>query len=290
MMIARWCCGLGLLSSGLLFGEWWGGQAAAQERLLQAPALRESSGLAEVRGQELWSHNDSGDEPRLFVFGQDGSALGEVHLPEAEAVDWEDMCSFTRDGRQYVAVGDVGDNGATRRYVVLYVIEVPPRAPAAQPPAIIQLPLAARVEVTYPDGPVNCEALAYDPRKQVFVLATKELLTCRLFEVDARRLQGTQRLQARQVSQITLPLVTGGDISPDGQLMVLSTYGPGCLIQRGSDGNWQTATESGWQMFELPARRQGESICFSQDGRRLWLSSEFVPTPLYELPVPVPGR
>ncbi|MCA9179984.1 MAG: hypothetical protein KDA51_00990, partial [Planctomycetales bacterium] len=50
---------------------------------------------------------------------------------------------------------------------------------------------------------------------------------------------------------------------------------------------WQTEGDQAALIFNLPNRRQGESICFSSDGKRLWLTSEFIPTPLLEVPVPI---
>ena len=275
--------------------------AAPAPTILQSNALTESSGVAQV-GELLWTHNDSGDQPRLFAFAMNGSLRGVFQIRGARALDWEDICSFTRDGKHYLAVGDVGDNQAQRSKVTLYVIEVPNELPVREPLAGAgQLEVQATFEVTYSTGPVNCEALAYDPLTREFLLATKELTQCRLFRVPAAQLSGVQRVQAELIGGLRLPLVTAGDISPDGKQLVLLTYGPGCLLQRkavssrvGQGGagetphaGWQTEGEHAALIFEVPSRRQGESICFSEDGRRLWLTSEFLPTPLLEIPVPV---
>ncbi|MEZ6075689.1 MAG: hypothetical protein R3C56_08425 [Pirellulaceae bacterium] len=222
------------------------------------------------------------------------SSISEV----LERLDWEDICAFSRDGKHYLAIGDVGDNSARRASVTLYVIEAPVELPASN--AVEELSVLATFEVTYPTGPVNCEALAYDPLSSSFVLATKEILQCRLFRIPAPRLSGVKKVQAELIGELRLPLVTAGDISPDGKQMVLLTYGPGCLLQRtvsqpsesqGSEDtskleDWQTEGDQAVLFFNLPNRRQGESICFSSDGKRLWLTSEFIPTPLFEVPVP----
>lgn len=319
-----------LLSSVCLFLVWTypcGSSALGEEPIrsvvLNSNELNESSGVAQT-GPVIWTHNDSGDVPRLFAFSQDGVLRGQFIVRGAQAIDWEDMCAFQRDGKRYLAVGDIGDNSAQRKSVRLYVIEIPeallseapsedspgdtseapvaadtPRRPGspqlADGSASGELTVQATFEVQYPTGPVNCEALAYDPLSQSFLLATKELILCRLYRVPAPTLTGTQAVQAEFMGSLILPLVTGGDISPDGKQLVLSTYGPGCLLQRHFDDQrqamgWQTQGLAALHMFALPPRRQGESIGFSEDGQRLWLTSEGEPTPLYNIPVPKPGR
>jgi len=266
---------------------------AAQTLTLQSDELNESSGVAVV-GDQIWSHNDSGDSPRLFIFDRSGRSVGQIRVAGARAIDWEDMCAFTRDHRQFVAVGDVGDNSSGRSSVQIYVIEVPSEVSAATPSSGLKsttLPLAAELQVTYPTGPVNCESLAYDPLTQAFVLATKELTRCRLFSVPVGSLTGKYPVEAQQIGRLVLPLVTGGDISPDGRQMVLSTYGPACLLKRcsepGREQEWLTEGDEAVKIVAVPARKQGESICFSHDARQLFLTSEFLPTPLFSVSLPV---
>lgn len=267
----------------------------AQSIVLQAPELNESSGIAQI-GQQLWSHNDSGDGPRFFVFQKSGELLGKVEIEGAKAFDWEDMCSFTRHGKQYVAVGDVGDNPSGRKDVQIYAIEIPEELSAANSrfEKNWTLSVTAEFRVTYPGGAVDCETLAYDPLTESFVLASKELFRCRIFSVPAARLDGRQNAEAHLIGTVVLPLVSGGDISPDGSRLVLTTYGPGALVNRrltsGSEQQpattWLIDGEGAVKMLELPARKQGESVCFSNDGQKLWLTSEHVPTPLIEVKVP----
>ncbi len=270
-----------------------GAQPACAEEpvLLACEQLSESSGLAvsTLDAEVVWSHNDSGDQPRLFAFDQRGQWLAEVRLAGAHAVDWEDMCSFERHGKHFLAIGDVGDNSANRGHVVLYVIEEPRlRRDSAAQKVELEVAQVERINVQYADGPVNCESLAYDPRRDQFLLATKETLRCRLYVVDAPSELGTGTQtwlrQAQRIQTLRLPLTTGADISRDGSQLVIATYGPACLLPRGDDGGWDAGVDS-LQMLALPARRQGESICFAAQDRQLWLTSEFAPTPLWRVAV-----
>src|SRR5690606_17919192 len=97
--------------------------------ILDSNELSESSGVAQT-GPLIWTHNDSGDVPRLFAFFEDGTLRGQFLIRGAQAIDWEDMCAFQRGGKRYLAVGDIGDNLANRQSVFVYVVEVPEALPA----------------------------------------------------------------------------------------------------------------------------------------------------------------
>src|SRR4029453_5639370 len=56
----------------------------------EAPRIQESSGLALSRRhpEVLWTHNDSGDRPRLYAVGADGRTLATRALAGVQARDW----------------------------------------------------------------------------------------------------------------------------------------------------------------------------------------------------------
>ena len=89
--------------------------------------VNESSGLAAscIYPDRFWTHNDSGDRPRLFCFDVKGNHVGSLELKKAKAVDWEDMCSYERDGKPRLLIGDIGDNGSRRKSCRLYLVDEP---------------------------------------------------------------------------------------------------------------------------------------------------------------------
>lgn len=261
------------------------GLVAQGATTLNAPELTESSGVCvSADGKIIWSHNDSGGKPRLFGFGPDGRLLGILNVDGARAVDWEDMCSFSLAGTDYLAVGDVGDNLSNRDSVQIYIVAAPDSRELEERKGLARKPVC-RLTIRYPGGAVNCEAIAFDPDRKSLLLVSKELLRCRVFEAQFAGLEKDQEIEARLLGTLALPMVTGADVSRDGTRLVLSTYGPGCLVRRTSDG-WQGKGEHSLQMFPLPSRKQGESICFDRTGERLLLTSEFAPTPLHQIECP----
>jgi hypothetical protein len=73
------------------------------------------------------------------------------------------------------------------------------------------------------------------------------------------------------------------DISPDGLRCIILTYGNAFEYTRAPDEKWSKAFSRRPRMIRLPARRQGESICYGLDGTTLYLTSEKKPTPLIEV-------
>lgn len=251
----------------------------------QTKKIKESSGTAISRRDPdvVWTHNDSGDKARLYAIRLDGKLLAEVDVDDAKSSDWEDLCSFRRDGKNYLAIGDIGDNNRRRRNAEIYVLEEPDLEKAKKGKLEVK-PLAC-IKVNYPGGPVDSEALAYDAERQQFVVASKEKFRCVLYEVDASVLDEDRTLDAVPSHSLLLPMVTAADISSNADRMVFSTYGPGFVIRRSAGGKWKARGDE-IEFLELPSRRQGESICFGSQDKRLILTSEFLPTPIFSIAAP----
>ena len=56
--------------------------------------IDEASGIASSKNNShlVWVHNDSGDLPKIYGVGMDGSHQGSLRLKGILARDWEDMC------------------------------------------------------------------------------------------------------------------------------------------------------------------------------------------------------
>jgi hypothetical protein len=82
------------------------------------PAMEETSGLL-MNAEGLWTHNDSGNEPLLYLLDTtDGSVRHSLRLTKVSNTDWEAICS---DG-QYVYIGDFGNNMGNRTDLRIYRI------------------------------------------------------------------------------------------------------------------------------------------------------------------------
>ena len=238
---------------------------------LQDPRIYESSGLALSRRHQgvLWTHNDSGDEARLFAVGSDGRTLATLTLAGVEARDWEALAAGRDDrGRPALLVGDIGDNQDLWPEVAVYRVTEPARLRDATVPAV-------RYRLRYADGPRDAEALLVDPRSNRLYVATKSSDGGGLYRAPAR-LRTDQVNVLHRVARVP-PVVTDGSFAPDGRSFVLRDYQSAYVY-----------TTPGHRVGELPLppQYQGESLTVSPDGHSLLVGSEGPASEVWRVPLP----
>lgn len=80
----------------------------------------ETSGLL-LHNNELWTHNDSGGEAKLYSLDTtNGSVIRIVNIINAENNDWEDICK----DENYAYIGDFGNNSGARDDLKIYRINL----------------------------------------------------------------------------------------------------------------------------------------------------------------------
>ena len=88
------------------------------EEIELSKKIKETSGL-EYIGNNFITHNDSGDDPKLYEFNHKGELLKFTRFYSILNRDWEDI---TFDGEKYY-IADVGNNYATRKNLTIYIID-----------------------------------------------------------------------------------------------------------------------------------------------------------------------
>jgi hypothetical protein len=200
-----------------------------------SPRVRESSGVAVSRRHAgiLWTINDSGDGPFVYATDLQGRDLGSIRLRGASAEDWEDIamgpCPSGDATCLYIA--DTGDNLERRLSVTVYVIEEP--TPPTGPADTTRTVPARRLELVYPDGPHDVEAIYVGPAHAALYLVSKGRTgPIALFRVP--RDAWSTRGPVRATKVMNLPIrpdqmigrwVTAAASRPDGGLVAIRTYG-----------------------------------------------------------------
>ncbi|RJK97917.1 hypothetical protein [Vallicoccus soli] len=245
-------------------------EAARLDRTLLDARITESSGLARSGYDDglLWTHNDSGDGPRLFAVGPDGRTVATAVLRGASAVDWEALARYRGADRSYLYVGDVGDNARARREVAVHRVEEP-RSPRGD------LVLAPRTyRLAYEDGPRDAEALLVHPWTGRLYVVSKDYRGGAVYEAPAA-LSTTGVNVLRRVASAPA-LVTDGAVLFDGRV-VLRDYVAAWVSPRIG----APATR-----VPLPASAQGESLAPAPGSRAVLVGSEGLRSPVHRQPLP----
>lgn len=259
----------------------------------EAPALGgRHAPLAEVSGMVashtypgiLWLHDDSGHEAALFAVDAHGDVVARVTLAGATNEDWEDVALAAGPDGDALYVADTGDNvarytgGAQGRDTVrLYRLAEPDPTLGDQEVA------ADAIDLVYPDGPHDCEAILVDESGDV-VLVTKETTESALVFVARGPLFAGGRHVLEPAGTVALALVTAADVSRDGRTLALRSYDELRLYEVGPDGIVAALTRGVYR--SLPPTVRAETIAFSADGLSLYTMAEGAGAPLETIALP----
>lgn len=210
--------------------EAWAASFCAAGRVRPAARLAdlelvELSGLAQLP-TGLWAHNDSGDEARLFRLDERGRTIAVVRLADVTATDWEDLSGVGTDDELFV--GDIGDNAGDRSEVTVHQVTLPD--PEVTGEATLPAEAVTTITLRYPDGPRDAEALIVDPVTRDLVIVHKRFggaaEVYRATEADWQ--DGEAELFRDGIVDLgssPLDAVTAADVTVDGQVVLVRTYG-----------------------------------------------------------------
>ena len=223
---------------------------------LKAKSLNEASGIVRSQRQDdvYWLVNDSG-KPRLYAIDGIGTNLGHIKVDGAKHVDWEDIASFTLDGKPYLLIADIGDNDNKRRDVTIYVVEEPELDQG-------EAEIAWSFDFSYPKGPRDAESLTVDiDNERILVLSKREIPSV-LYELPLRP-KTDDRQEANPLGAVrSLPQPsrqdvefapatkywhwqpTAMDISADSRAAVILTYHGVYYYRRDGDSTWFEAFQT----------------------------------------------
>jgi hypothetical protein len=142
---------------------------------------------------------------------------------------------------------------------------------------------------TYPDGPVDAEALLVDPLSGDIFIISKESNHARLFRAAADRLNPGTTTELESVGTIKINKVSAGDILPSGRQIILRNENTGWLWQR-DPAQSVAETLSQPRAVQVPVRhksqaKNGEGISFTPTGTGYFTISEGVKPPLTLFPL-----
>lgn len=202
------------------------GKAMAMGRI-DNKNIDETSGLVVHRGNPyfLWTHNDSGDDARIFLIQKNGHARAEYHLQGATNHDWEDIAvgPGPHPDATYLYIGDIGDNFGLYSGYVIYRLKQP-KAPTGPDKGHRSDTLAGvdNLRFVYPDGSHDAETLFIDPSTRDLYIVTRQETQDRVYRYPYP--QSTAKTDTVEfVCKLPFNQFAGGDLSADGQTLLLKT-------------------------------------------------------------------
>lgn len=190
--------------------------------------IDEASGLVVHRGKTnyLWTHNDSGDKARIFLFQKNGRSRAEYHLQGTTNRDWEDIAigPGPQPDSTYLYIGDIGDNFVFYSDYAIYRLKqpgIPPKSTGGQLNKTITG--VDKLRFTYPDGESHdAETLFIDPSTRDLYIVTREEIKDRVYRYDYP--QSTSKIDTVAfVGELPFNMFAGGELSRDGQTLLLKT-------------------------------------------------------------------
>jgi len=268
---------------------------------LASDKLNEASGMqaSYSRDGDFFVHNDEG-KPVLFGIDETGAELGLVTIVPAKNKDWEDITSVPVEGGRWIVAGDIGDNKSKRKSIKLYFAEEP--TPGKNDRYAGHLELQHRLDLTYPDGPRDCESMSYDPVGKQILLLSKRDKPPRLYAIDLETALTQQDAELEflgttsslrpptprdqlhwggRTDWISQP--TGFDISADGSEAVVITYRSLYRYRRQENEDWLSAMQRKPEELVGPPAAQNEAIAYTTDGKAIYVTTEKRPAPVFRI-------
>lgn len=244
---------------------------------LNSKELKEISGLAASISNRrmLWAHNDSGNEPEVYLLNEKLEIKLTIRLDGIENRDWEDITvgPGPADGKNYIYVGEIGDNDAQYEYKYIYRFEEPKWS--GEHDEKITLRKFDRITFNLSDEVKDTETLMIDPTTKSLYVVSKREEPVYVYELTYPQ-STTNVISAAKLFSLPFSKIVGGDVSASGNEILLKNYNHVFY--------WSTTTPKPFidilktEPRQVPYEQepQGESIALSRDGNGFYTISEKV--------------
>lgn len=177
--------------------------------ILENVEIAEASGLvASHYNQNLfWTHNDSGDLPRVFLISSNGKGKLDFILKGLVNRDWEDMGNWVDpQGQSWIYLADIGDNNGQYSSYFIYRFKEPRFEEAILGNRVITE--IQKIEFKLPDEPKDMESLLIDQRTgELFVLSKREKQKI-LYEIPSKNWNQTVEAKKHFKLRFSIPTTT----------------------------------------------------------------------------------
>lgn len=273
-----------------------GGLKAQDTPRIRSALLNEISGLVASGGSDtiFYAVNDSGDSSRFFAVDTGGRLISTYRYKGSNpkfplgVMDCEEMAwgPGKIQGKNYLYVGDIGDNLGIRPFITIFGFEEP------QSGDTLSDLNRTVTNLKYPDHPRDAEAFLIDPLLNTICIISKREDTVGIYEtIFPDNDLDTMTLEKRGLLVLPPALlrlsrqVVSADISRDGTQLLIKTYGSVYYWKR--KGRETIASVLKRKPLSLPytVEPQGETIAFNREGTGFYCISEGLNPVIYFYPL-----
>jgi hypothetical protein len=281
------CIACGTTHTSIAFGA----DVAQQLGRVKVKALNEISGIAASRlnSDVVWMHND-GEAKQIYAVKSSGDVVAQLRTPRG-IEDLEDIAigPGLDAGRDYLYLGDIGDNDGGRRNIQVFRFPEPVLTDRGQEHAEdVQV-----ITLSYPDGPHDAEALLVDPTTGDILIATKEDRGANVYFAAGTAISEGTPVVLRRVRSLGVSQVSAGDLSRDGRFLALRSEEQGWLWERQGDEPLEQVLAKEPRSISVRGPNQGrngEALAFSADSGSYFTMSEGKKESLYSFPLPTSAK
>lgn len=240
--------------------------------ILEDDDINEASGIvaSEYHKGAFWTHNDSGDKPRLFLVNTGGKTITTLTIKGIEARDWEDIALNVEDSISYIYIAEIGDNQG--QYDDKYIYRFPePKLENGETEVTISD--FETIKFAYPQKARDAESLMIDPLTKDIIIISKREEFSKIFELKYPYSKDAINILVEK-GELPFRNTVAGDISSDGQGVLLKTYDEIFYWKR--IGNESIANLLTTPSVRIPCFRepQGEAIAWDREVNAFYTLSE----------------
>ncbi len=247
----------------------------SETHTLEGAYLKEISGLVtSLSGKNnlLWALEDSGNKNAIYLLDTLGTLVATKYLTNVFNLDWEDMAGGPgpKKGKYYLYVGDIGDNFKIRPFISVFRLEESDLNDIGDS-LISSFDV---INLTYPDGAHNAEALLVDSETGDIYVITKDSVAGVYVAPYPQKINTKSKLTL--VAELPISTVTAADMSSDGRQILIKNYDDIYYWERKPGETLVACLKKVPLRLNYKKEMQGEAIAWDKEGKSFFTLSEKV--------------
>lgn len=239
--------------------------------------LEEASGLVAsiANPSNYWTLNDSGNGAQIFLINDKAETVLTCTLAGINNRDWEDIAISKEiaEEKNYVYVGEIGDNNARYPYKIIYRFAEPKVNPDFIGIDNLVITQFDTLVFKLSDGIRDTEALMIDPISNEFYIVSKREDAVHLYQLSNHFNSG-DTLVAEFKTELPYSYIVAADISSDGKEVLMKDYDHIYYWKKIGQESIPELLKKAPFTLTYEREPQGESIAWQRDGSGFYTLSE----------------